>query len=112
MFKIKSINRETKWSEAKQKNYIRLTVITEDGRRATGFGDESNIHWASGYEVPDSEATIVKEGKWYNIKMLKKPKSGGIGAGAEILKQLEIINKKLDTLIAGDGIEELHDIRR
>jgi len=93
MFKIKSIERKPMTSKA-GKSYTQLIVLTEDGRRASGFGNKSNESWAVGYTVPETEAVIVQNGKYYNIQMADKPKPEANNV-SEIMAKLDEINNRL-----------------
>lgn len=99
MFKIKSIERKPMTSKA-GKHYTQLVVNTEDGRRASGFGNKSNESWATGYTVKDTEAVIVQNGKYYNIEMVEKPKVNQVveAASKVIDNHFAELNRKLDEI--------------
>jgi hypothetical protein len=110
-FKIKGIERKPMTSKA-GKSYLQLIVLTEDGRRATGFGNKSNESWTIGYTVSETEAVIVANGKYFNIQMVEQPKISQkdkdiVDTASKVIddhfamlnRRLEIINKKLDQLL-------------
>ena len=115
-FKIKSIERKPMTSKA-GKPYTQLIVLTEDGRRASGFGNKSNDSWTIGYTVEDTEAVIVQNGKYYNIEMVEKKTINTTKAETAtavqllqgIAESLNTINKKLDRLL-NEGTNEKDDL--
>ena len=106
-FTIKDINRVSMTSKA-GKPFTSLQVTTTDGRRLSGYGGDDNAHWQAGYTVPETEAIVIQNGKYYNIKMADKPKkvaptSSGDTFQIEVLNRLIAIESKLDQLLDNKG---------
>lgn len=55
------------------KPYTRCLIDSTDGRKISGFRDETNTHWKQGDEV---EIDVEQKGEYWNFKMLKANKAG------------------------------------
>jgi hypothetical protein len=66
---IKEIQRINKHSDKKDKDYVSVVIVDEQGRKMSGFSDETNKNWKVGQEV---EVDIEKKGGYLNFRLPRK----------------------------------------
>jgi hypothetical protein len=66
---IKEIQRINKHSDIKDKDYVSVVIVDEQGRKMSGFGNETNKNWKVGQEV---EVEIENKGKYLNFTSPRK----------------------------------------
>jgi hypothetical protein len=66
---IKEIQRINKHSDKKDKDYVSVVIVDEQGRKMSGFSDETNKNWKVGQEV---EVDIEKKGGYLNFRLPKR----------------------------------------
>jgi hypothetical protein len=114
---IKEIQRINKHSDKKDKDYVSVVIVDEQGRKMSGFSDETNKNWKVGQEV---EVELEKKGGYLNFRSprkydefpaerIKNPVEEVIGKLAKKIvelekrvKELEDINKRPKYIAEGD----------